>query len=125
MVTNGFNIRLAGYGKKNMIALINETPEILAWAIGWQEMVLVMIVVLLLFGGKKLPELARGLARGLKVFKDELKGVKNEIDKDQADKNSISDKSEEPESNEKPYLYPQDSPAQDENSAKNNDSNDA
>ena len=34
----------------------------------------------MLFGGKKLPELARGLARGLRLFKDELKGVKTDIE---------------------------------------------
>ena len=34
------------------------------------EMILIFLVVLLLFGGKKLPELARGLGKGLREFKD-------------------------------------------------------
>lgn len=40
---------------------------------------LIMVVVLLLFGGKKLPELARGLGKGIRDFKDASEGVKREI----------------------------------------------
>lgn len=47
--------------------------------IGTQEMVLILIVALLLFGGKKLPELARGLGRGIREFKDASEGIKKEI----------------------------------------------
>ena len=48
------------------------TPSILAILgnLGPWEIVMIMIVVLLLFGGKKIPELSRGVARGLKVFKE-------------------------------------------------------
>ncbi|MFD2969737.1 Sec-independent protein translocase subunit TatA/TatB [Sphingobacterium bambusae] len=47
--------------------------------IGSQEMILIVIVILLLFGGKKLPELARGLGRGIREFKDASEGIKREI----------------------------------------------
>ena len=47
--------------------------------IGTQEMVLIVIVILLLFGGKKLPELARGLRRGIRELKDASDGIKREI----------------------------------------------
>lgn len=47
--------------------------------IGGPEMILIFIVVLLLFGGKKLPELARGLGKGLREFKDASDGIKREI----------------------------------------------
>lgn len=47
--------------------------------IGTQEMILIVIVVLLLFGGKKLPELARGLGRGIREFKDASDDIKREI----------------------------------------------
>ncbi len=47
---------------------------------GW-EWVLIILAVLLLFGGKKIPELARGMGRGIREFKDATKEVKNEINK--------------------------------------------
>jgi len=47
--------------------------------IGGAEMTLILAVVLLLFGGKKLPELARGLGKGIREFKDASEGVKREI----------------------------------------------
>lgn len=48
--------------------------------ISWPHILIVLAVVLLLFGGKKLPELARGLGRGLRIFKDEVKGVQKELE---------------------------------------------
>ena len=47
--------------------------------IGMQEMVVIMLVILLLFGGDKLPELARGLGKGIRDFKDASDSVKREI----------------------------------------------
>ncbi|MFW5839840.1 MAG: Sec-independent protein translocase subunit TatA/TatB [Planctomycetota bacterium] len=53
---------------------------ILAWTPGWGEIVIILVVLLVLFGGKKLPELARGLGRGMREFKDELKGTRKELE---------------------------------------------
>ena len=47
---------------------------------GYMEVIIVLLAILLLFGGKKLPELARGLGKGITEFKKGLKGVKDEID---------------------------------------------
>jgi len=47
--------------------------------IGGSELILIFAVILLLFGGKKLPELARGLGQGIRDFKDASEGVKREI----------------------------------------------
>lgn len=47
--------------------------------IGTQEMIFIVIIILLLFGGKKLPELARGLGKGIREFKDASDGIKREI----------------------------------------------
>ncbi len=47
--------------------------------IGGQETILIVFAILLLFGGKKLPELARGLGKGMREFKDASDGVKREI----------------------------------------------
>lgn len=46
---------------------------------GGGEIMVILAVVLLLFGGKKLPELARGLGKGIRDFKDASEGVKREI----------------------------------------------
>jgi sec-independent protein translocase protein TatA len=40
---------------------------------GWQQILIVAIVILLLFGGKKIPELMKGLGKGMKEFKDASK----------------------------------------------------
>jgi sec-independent protein translocase protein TatA len=48
--------------------------------IGAWHVVIFFGVVLLLFGGKKLPELARGMAKGVRIFRDELHGTTKEIE---------------------------------------------
>jgi len=42
--------------------------------LGTQEIILIALVVLLLFGGKKIPELMKGLGKGVKSFKDGMNG---------------------------------------------------
>lgn len=49
--------------------------------LGATELLLIFLVVLLLFGGAKLPELARGLGKAIRNFKEEAEGVKREIEK--------------------------------------------
>jgi sec-independent protein translocase protein TatA len=41
--------------------------------VGWPQVILIAVVVLLLFGGRKIPELMRGLGSGIKEFKDASK----------------------------------------------------
>ncbi len=53
--------------------------SILLGILGGQEIIIIAIVILLLFGGRKIPELMRGLGRGVKEFKDGTKGVADEI----------------------------------------------
>lgn len=45
---------------------------------GW-EMVVIALVILLLFGAKKLPELAKGLGQGIREFKGAIDGAKDEL----------------------------------------------
>lgn len=54
--------------------------------LGWSEIVIIALVVLLLFGGKKIPELMKGLGKGVKSFKEGLKEVDDEIKKEDAPK---------------------------------------
>ena len=62
---------------------------------GW-EMVVIAIVILLLFGAKKLPELAKGLGQGIREFKGAVDGVKDEIDdvKDKVDSDENIEKND-------------------------------
>ncbi len=50
--------------------------------IGAQEIILILLVLVLLFGAKKLPELARGSGRALRIFKAETKGLLDDEDDD-------------------------------------------
>ena len=52
----------------------------LVFGLGWGEIVLIVLVILLLFGGKKIPELMKGLGKGVKSFKSGLSEVENEIE---------------------------------------------
>ena len=47
--------------------------------IGAGEIVIVALVVLLLFGGKKIPELMKGLGKGVKSFKEGMKDVEDDV----------------------------------------------
>ncbi len=61
--------------------------------LGTREIVIIALVILLLFGGKKIPELMRGLGKGVRSFKDGMSDVEkqiNDIDND-ADKPSKTD----------------------------------
>ncbi len=51
--------------------------------LGTPEIVLIVLVVLLLFGGKKIPELMKGLGKGVKSFKDGVNGIEKDLDPDQ------------------------------------------
>jgi len=77
---------------------------LLAWSwTGPWEIALILVVILLLFGGRKLPEMARGLGRGLRIFKDEVKGVKSDVEdagKDEGDDTSKTDGGDTPEASE-------------------------
>lgn len=46
--------------------------------VGWQEILIILAVVLLLFGGRKIPELMEGLGKGVKSFKKGMKDVTDE-----------------------------------------------
>jgi sec-independent protein translocase protein TatA len=54
--------------------------------LGAPELIIIVLVVLLLFGGRKLPEVARGTGRALRIFKAETKGLMtDDDDKDKKD----------------------------------------
>ena len=45
---------------------------------GAPEIIVILVILLLLFGGKKIPELARGLGKGIREFKDASKGIEGD-----------------------------------------------
>lgn len=49
--------------------------------IGTQEIIIIAIIILLLYGGKKIPELMKGLGKGVKSFKDGMNEVSDEINR--------------------------------------------
>ena len=54
--------------------------NILLGMLGTNEIIVILIIVLLMFGGKKIPELMRGLGRGVREFNDAKTNVKKEIE---------------------------------------------
>lgn len=50
-------------------------------SLGAPEIIIIALIVLLLFGGKKIPELMKGLGKGVRSFKEGAAGVKDEIEK--------------------------------------------
>ena len=60
---------------------MNTLPTYVAFPIGGQEMILIFVAVLLLFGAKKLPEFARGLGRSMGEFKKARQEFDHEISK--------------------------------------------
>ena len=57
--------------------------------LGTWEIILIALVILLIFGGKKIPELMRGLGKGMRSFKDGMNG-KDEADKTEEQKQETS-----------------------------------
>lgn len=62
---------------------------LLIGSLGFWEITLILLAIILLFGGKKIPELMKGLGKGVKSFKegmkdveDDVKEIKKEIDSD-------------------------------------------
>ena len=53
------------------------------FGLGMQEVLVIALIILLLFGGKKIPELMKGLGKGVKSFKD---GMKEDVSDDPAEK---------------------------------------
>lgn len=54
--------------------------------IGMQEILLIALVVLLFFGGKKIPELMKGIGKGIRSFKDGMNNIEKEIEEEPAKK---------------------------------------
>lgn len=68
-----------------MFAVPTLHPTMAAFGnLGGPELLLIVLVLLLLFGGRKLPEVARGTGRALRIFKSETKGLMDDDDEEPA-----------------------------------------
>ena len=63
---------------------------------GPMELIIIFVVILLLFGGKKLPELAKGLGKGIREFKKASKDIQDEFDVSELE----NDKNKSPDDNQ-------------------------
>ena len=65
--------------------------------IGIWQIVLIVLVVLLLFGGKKIPELMKGIGKGVRSIKDGINGIEGDSDKaaEKSSKDSAKDEAKE------------------------------
>jgi len=66
--------------------------NILLGIIGGQELIILALIILVLFGGKKIPELMRGLGKGVKEFKDGVEGLDIDENDKKKDKSDSKDK---------------------------------
>lgn len=60
--------------------------------IGMQEILLIALVVLLFFGGKKIPELMKGLGKGVRSFKDGMHNIESDIELTDKDTETVATK---------------------------------
>ena len=69
------------------------------FGLGTQEILIIALIILLLFGGKKIPELMKGLGKGVKSFKDGMNGVED-ADRDHRGANGVDEVKKEDEKSE-------------------------
>ena len=67
---------------------------LLIFGLGTQEIMLIALIVLLLFGGSKIPELMKGIGKGVKSFKDGMSGIEEEL-KSEPKKDQAAEKPQE------------------------------
>ena len=65
---------------------------LLFMGIGMQEFLVIALIVLLIFGGKKIPELMKGLGKGVKNFKDGVNGIEEDLKTDTKKEDNTSAK---------------------------------
>ena len=82
----------------NFVTQIQELMTLgilLIFGLGTQEIMFIALIILLLFGGSKIPELMKGIGKGVKSFKDGMAGIEDELKTDTKKDQTTSDKPEE------------------------------
>ncbi|MCF7854317.1 MAG: twin-arginine translocase TatA/TatE family subunit [Candidatus Pacebacteria bacterium] len=52
---------------------------------GYQELIIIFLIILLIFGGRKIPEIARGIGKGMREFRKARDGIRDAIDEEARD----------------------------------------
>ena len=73
------------------MSILSINPQLLIHLPGGDQWVWILLAIIILFGGKKIPELAKGIGKGIREFNDAKQGVKNEIEAGMKDKSTIQD----------------------------------
>lgn len=64
--------------------------KLLFMGLGGQEIIFLAFLVMLLFGGKKIPELMKGIGKGVKSFKDGINGLNDQEDEEPKNKKELN-----------------------------------
>ena len=71
------------------MSVLNFHPQLLMGMPNAGELMITLLIIVVLFGGKKIPELAKGLGKGIREFNDAKDGIKSEIESGMKDKEKI------------------------------------
>ncbi len=71
------------------MSVVNLNPQLLSIMPSPGEGMVILLIIIVMFGGKKIPELARGLGKGIREFNEAKDGIKNEIENGGKDKDNI------------------------------------
>lgn len=74
--------------------ILNSTPTILLSMPGGGEWLIIALVIILLFGARKIPDLAKGLGKGMREFKEAKDGIKKEMENDDLKKKEEAGRSD-------------------------------
>ena len=72
------------------MTIVNEMPQLLLSMPGGAEWMWIILAIIILFGGRKIPELAKGIGKGIREFNDAKDGVKNEIENEMKKKDNAT-----------------------------------
>jgi sec-independent protein translocase protein TatA len=71
------------------MSITNLGPQLLFGMPNAGELVITLLIIVVMFGGKKIPELAKGLGKGIREFNEAKDGIKSEIESGMKDKEKI------------------------------------
>ena len=71
------------------MSVFNFNPQLLMGMPNAGELIITLLIIVVLFGGKKIPELAKGLGKGIREFNEAKDGIKSEIESGMKEKEKV------------------------------------